>query len=176
MFQFNETTLNEFRAIVKRYPADKSKSALIPALHLAQRENNGYLNSAAMNYVADLLGLKHVEAYDTATFYSMFNMKPVGKYVIEYCRTGPCAISGGEAILEYLKSKLGIKEEETTPDGLFTLKMMECLGGCGYAPLFQIGPIFYQNLTEEKVDALLADCRAGKIPTTVEAFQSMPTS
>ena len=173
MFQFSEKKLAEFQTLVTRYPADKSKSALIPALHIAQRENGGWLSAEAMDYVASLLHLKPVEVYEVATFYSMFNMKPVGRYVIEYCRTGPCAISGGERILAYIKSTLGIAEEETTADGLFTLKMMECLGGCGYAPLFQIGPTFYENLTEAKVDAILADCRNGVAKDTVAAFAAL---
>ncbi|MEY4926600.1 MAG: hypothetical protein RI894_1036 [Bacteroidota bacterium] len=173
MFQLSEKKLDEFRAIVNRYPADKSKSALIPALHIVQRENGGYLTTESMDYLAGLLQIKPIEVYEVATFYSMFNLKPVGKYVIEYCRTGPCAISGGERILEYIKAKLGIKEEETTPDGLFTLKMVECLGGCGYAPLFQIGSTFYENLTESRVDEIIEGCKNGTVKSSVEAFAAL---
>ena len=163
MFVLSETKLTELRDLVKRFPEGKHKSALIPALHIVQRANGGWLSPEAMDYTASVLTLKPIEVYEVATFYSMFNLKPVGRYVIEYCRTGPCAIVGGERILEYIKATLGIAEEETTADGMFTLKMMECLGGCGYGPLFQIGPVFYQNLTEAKVDEILADCRSGKI-------------
>ncbi len=173
MFQFSEKKLTEFRAIVSRYPSDKSKSALIPALHLVQRENGGYLSTESMDYLAGLLNIKPIEVYEVATFYSMFNLKPVGKFVIEYCRTGPCSISGGEHILEYIKTKLGIKEEETTADGMFTLKMMECLGGCGYAPLFQIGSTFYEHLTEARVDEIIDGCKNGTIKNSVEAFAAL---
>jgi NADH-quinone oxidoreductase subunit E len=108
-----------------------------------------------MDYVASVLQLKPIEVYEVASFYSMFNLKPVGKCVLEVCHTGPCAINGGEALVEYLSKKLNIKVGETTADGMFTLKAVECLGSCGTAPMLQCGKDFFENLTDEKVDTML---------------------
>jgi NADH-quinone oxidoreductase subunit E len=112
-----------------------------------------------MDYVASLLDLQPIEVYEVATFYSMFNLEKVGKYVLEVCHTGPCAICGGEEIIEYLKKKLNINIGETTSDGLFTLRTVECLGGCGYAPVMQVNNEFHEFLTPEKIDILLEDLR-----------------
>ncbi len=142
-----------------RYPDGKQKSALIPVLHLAQEENGGWLSTEAMDHVAELLSILPIEVYEVATFYTMFNLKPVGKYVFEVCRTGPCMLNGSDNIIEYIKEKLSIKEGETTPDGMFTLKPAECLGACGYAPMMQLGKHYREHLTKEKVDAIIDECR-----------------
>jgi NADH-quinone oxidoreductase subunit E len=113
-----------------------------------------------MDYVASLLNLPPIEVYEVATFYTMFNMKPVGKYVLEVCRTGPCMLRGSDQIIDHIKKKLSIQEGETTADGLFTLKPAECLGACGYAPMMQLGKHFREHLTIEKVDALLEELKA----------------
>jgi NADH-quinone oxidoreductase subunit E len=112
-----------------------------------------------MNYVAELLQLKHVEVYEVATFYSMYNLKPVGKYLFEVCHTGPCMVRGSDNIISYIKEKLNINIGETTEDGLFTLKTVECLGACGYAPMMQLGKFYKEHLTKEKVDQIIDDCR-----------------
>ena len=125
--------LKKVREIIERYPEGKQKSALLPVLHLAQEENGGWLSVEAMDHVADLLQLKRIEVYEVATFYSMYNLKPVGRYVFEVCQTGPCMLNGSDGIIEYIKKTLGIGVGETTADGLFTLKTVECLGACGYA-------------------------------------------
>lgn len=143
-----------------RYPEGKQKSALIPLLHMAQEEFGGWLDVPVMDYVASLLSINPIEVYEVATFYTMFNMKPVGKYVLEVCRTGPCMLCGSDQIIEHIKQKLGIKEGETTADGLFTLKPAECLGACGYAPMMQLGKFYKEHLTIEKVDVLLDELRA----------------
>ena len=127
MIKFSEEKLKEANAIIARYPEGKQKSALIPLLHMAQDENNGWLSVEAMNYVAELLQLKPIEVYEVATFYSMYNLKPVGKYIFEVCQTGPCMINGSDDIIEYIYQKLGIRPGETSADGLFTLKTVECL-------------------------------------------------
>lgn len=158
--QFSEEKLSKVKEIIARYPEGKQKSALIPVLHLAQEEFGGWLDVPVMDYVAGLLQLTPIEVYEVATFYTMFNMKPVGKYVLEVCQTGPCMICGSDQIIEHIKNKLGIKEGETTPDGLFTLKPAECLGACGYAPMMQLGKFYKEHLTIEKVDALLDKLRA----------------
>ena len=159
MVKFSEEKLNKVKEIVARYPDGKQKSALIPVLHLAQDTFGGWLDVPVMDYVAELLSLKPIEVYEVATFYSMFNTKPVGKYLLEVCRTGPCMVNGSDDIIEYIKAKLGINEGETTPDGLFTLKPAECLGACGYAPMMQLGKHFREHLTKEKVDAIIEECR-----------------
>lgn len=160
MIQFSQEKLDKVAEIIARYPEGKQKSALIPLLHLAQEEFGGWLDVQVMDYVASLLAINPIEVYEVATFYTMFNMKPVGKYVLEVCRTGPCMLCGSDQIIEHIKQKLGIKEGETTADGLFTLKPAECLGACGYAPMMQLGKFYKEHLTIEKVDVLLDELRA----------------
>lgn len=159
MVKFNDTQLQEFNRLVSRYPRDKQKSALLPVLHLAQDSFGGWLSAESMDYVAELLNLKPIEVYEVATFYSMYNLKPVGKYLFEVCHTGPCMISGSDNIVDYIKSKLGIGVGETTADGMFTLKTVECLGACGYAPMMQLGKHYKEHLTKEKVDQIIEECR-----------------
>ncbi|OJV55840.1 MAG: NAD(P)H-dependent oxidoreductase subunit E [Bacteroidetes bacterium 43-16] len=159
MIQFSQEKLDKVAEIIARYPEGKQKSALIPLLHLAQETFGGWLDVPVMDYVASLLSINPIEVYEVATFYTMFNMKPVGKYVLEVCRTGPCMLCGSDQIIEHIKQKLGIKEGETTGDGLFTLKPAECLGACGYAPMMQLGKFYKEHLTIEKVDKLLDELR-----------------
>jgi NADH-quinone oxidoreductase subunit E len=159
MVKFSDEKLKKVDEIVARYPAGKQKSALLPVLHLAQDEFGGWLSAETMDYVASLLKLEPIEVYEVATFYSMYNMKPVGRYVFDVCQTGPCMIRGCDEIIEHIKARLGIKVGETTPDGMFTLKTAECLGACGYAPMMQLGKYFRENLTPEKVDQIIDECR-----------------
>ncbi|RYZ47267.1 MAG: NAD(P)H-dependent oxidoreductase subunit E [Sphingobacteriales bacterium] len=159
MIKFSEEKLNKVQEIIGRYPEGKHKSALIPLLHMAQDENGGWLDVESMDYVAGLLNILPIEVYEVATFYTMFNLKPVGRYVFEVCRTGPCMLNGSDQIIDYIKDKLGISEGQTTPDGLFTLKPAECLGACGYAPMMQLGKTFREHLTPEKVDQIIEECR-----------------
>jgi NADH-quinone oxidoreductase subunit E len=159
MIQFNEQQMAEFNRLVARYPEGKQKSALLPALHLAQDTFGGWLSSETMDYVASLLHIEPIEVYEVATFYSMYNLKPVGKHLFEVCQTGPCMLNGSDNIIDYIKEKLGIKVGETTADGMFTLKTVECLGACGYAPMMQMGKTYREHLTKEKVDAIIAECR-----------------
>ena len=158
--QFSEEKLNKVKEIIARYPEGKQKSALIPVLHLAQEAFGGWLSAETMDYVATLLQLEPIEVYEVATFYSMFNLKPVGTYLFEVCQTGPCMVSGSDQIIDYIKNKLGIGVGETTADGLFTLKTVECLGACGYAPMMQLGKHYREHLTPAKVDEIISECRA----------------
>ncbi|HXS35114.1 MAG TPA: NAD(P)H-dependent oxidoreductase subunit E [Flavipsychrobacter sp.] len=157
MVKFSEEKLNKANEIIARYPEGKQKSALLPILHLAQDEFGGWLDVPVMDYVATLLKIEPIEVYEVATFYSMYHLKPVGKYVLEVCQTGPCMLNGSDEIIEHIKNRLGINEKETTPDGLFTLKPVECLGACGYAPMMQLGKNYKEFLTKDKVDALLTE-------------------
>ena len=143
--------------IIKRYPEGRQKSALLPLLHLAQAEFGGWLSPDTMDYVASILNLKPIEVYEVASFYTMYNLRPVGKCVLEVCRTGPCMLRGSDDIIEYLENKLGIKDGETTPDGMFTLKTVECLASCGTAPMMQVGDNYLENLSCEKLDGILDD-------------------
>ena len=162
-FKYSPQALAEVQGLMKKYPEGRHKSAIIRALHIAQEENDGWLSIAAMDHVAEVLSITPIEVYEVATFYSMYNLQPVGKYVLEFCHTGPCAIQGAERLIAYTQKKLGIKTGETTADGLFTLKEVECLGACGYAPMMQVGEFFHERLNEEKMDRFIEDCRAGKI-------------
>jgi NADH-quinone oxidoreductase subunit E len=160
MIQFNETSLKKVAEIIARYPEGKQKSALLPVLHMAQVEFGGWLAVPVMDYVASLLQIEPIEVYEVASFYSMYNLKPVGKHLFEVCQTGPCMLNGSDNIIDYIKQKLNIGVGETTADGMFTLKTVECLGACGYAPMMQFGKTYREHLTKEKVDLIIEECRA----------------
>lgn len=160
MIQFSEEKLQKVNELISHYPQGKQKSALLPLLHIAQQEFGNWLDAPVMDYVAELLNIQPIEVYEVATFYSMYNLKPVGKYMFEVCQTGPCMLNGSDDIIAYIGEKLGIKPGETTKDGMFTLKTVECLGACGYAPMMQLGKNYREHLTKEKVDALIEECRA----------------
>ena len=157
--RFSNDALALVNKIMKRYPEGRQKSAILPVLHLAQAEFDGWLSVPVMDYVASILKIQPVEVYEVASFYSMFNLKPVGKCLIEVCRTGPCWLMGAEDIVRYIGKKLSIKDGETTADGMFTLKTVECLASCGTAPMMQIGEKYHENLTPEKCDSILNEYR-----------------
>ena len=154
---FSPEMAEKVQVLFSRYPPGRQKSALLPLLHMAQEEFGGYLTVDLMDHIAGLIGINPIEVYEVATFYSMYNLDKVGKYVIEVCQTGPCAMCGGESILDYLQEKLKINNGETTADGLFTLKTAECLGACGYAPVMQINTKIYEFLTKEKIDNIIEE-------------------
>ncbi len=166
--QFSAEGLAKAKKIIARYPEGKQKSALLPVLHLAQDEFDGWLDVPAMDYVASLLQLEPIEVYEVATFYSMYNLKPVGKYIFEVCQTGPCMLNGSDGIIDYIQQRLNIKPGETTADGLFTLKTVECLGACGYAPMMQLGKTYREHLTREKVDRIIEECKSKQHYNTVD--------
>ncbi len=159
MIQFSEEKLKEVQRLISAYPEGKQKSAVLPVLHLAQQEFGGWLDVPVMDYVASLLNILPIEVYEVATFYSMYNLKPVGRYMFEVCQTGPCMINGSDDIIKYIHDKLSIKPGETTNDGMFTLKVVECLGACGYAPMMQMGKNYREHLTKEKIDKIIEECR-----------------
>ena len=153
--RFSDEALATIKKLMGRYPEGKSKSALLPVLHVAQAEGNGWLSPEVMDYVAELMGLQSIEVYEVASFYSMYNLAPVGKCVLDVCRTSSCWTRGADDIIDYIGKKLNIRPGETTADGMFTLKTVECLGSCGTAPMLQCGAEYHENLTEAKVDSLL---------------------
>ena len=154
---FSPETEALMQSIIRRYPEGRHKSALLPLLHIAQAESDGWLDVPVMNRVAAILKLQPIEVYEVASFYSMFHMKPVGNCLIEVCRTSSCWLRGAYDIVHHIENRLGIKEGETTPDGKFTLRTVECLGSCGTAPMLQIGEKYHENLTMEKVDKLIEE-------------------
>lgn len=154
--EFTSDMISKFDEIITRYPKGKQKSALLPILHLVQAEY-GWLSTESMDRVAVYLNLQAIEVYEVATFYTMFFLRPQGKFVLEVCRTGPCCLVGAEKIMNHIENTLGVKEGEITTDGKFSWRGVECLAACGMAPVLQIGPeyTFYENLTEESVDQLI---------------------
>lgn len=157
---FTPEMITKFQELVSRYPEGRQKSALLPILHLVQAEY-GWVSAPAMDKVAEFLHIQPIEVYEVASFYTMYFLKPQGKYVLEVCRTGPCCLVGAEKIMQHIETKLGVKEGEVTEDGLFSWRGVECLAACGMAPVLQIGPeyTFYENLTEGKVDELIENLR-----------------
>lgn len=147
---------DEIAEILGRYPV--RRSALIPLLYLAQRDQ-GFITEGAMKEIAALLHLTPPQVYETVTFYTMLNLKKVGRFHIQVCKSLMCALVGSDTLIGWIKTKLGIGPGETTPDGLFTLSAVECLAACGTAPMMQINDDYYERLTEEKVDRILADLR-----------------
>lgn len=158
--KFSPEAFELVQKIIKRYPEGKQKSAILPVLHIAQAEFDGWLSPEVMDYVATILSIQPIEVYEVASFYSMFNLKPVGKCLIEVCRTGPCWLMGAEDVVRYIEKKLNIKDGETSKDGMFTLKTVECLAACGSAPMMQVGETYHENLTMEKVDTILDDYKS----------------
>ncbi|MFQ5455573.1 MAG: NADH-quinone oxidoreductase subunit NuoE [Nitrospirota bacterium] len=149
---FTEEKEQEVKKIIGYYP--EKRSALIPLLHFSQDEL-GYISEDVMVYLAKILDLTPAQVYEVATFYTMFNLKPVGRYLIQVCRNISCSLLGAESLIDYLKERLGIDVGETTPDGMFTLKTVECLASCGTAPVIQINNDYYENLDKKKVNDIL---------------------
>jgi NADH-quinone oxidoreductase E subunit len=149
---FSETGRAEFERLLTRYP--DRKAVILPALHLAQKEF-GYVSDEAIVYIAGLVGASPAEIEGVATFYTMYNRKPVGKYHVQICRNLSCSLLGAEHLIEHVSKKLGVRPGETTPDGKFTLAKVECLGSCGTAPVMQVNDEYHENLTVESIDRIL---------------------
>jgi NADH-quinone oxidoreductase subunit E len=150
--EFSPETLKKFEETVSRYP--KKEAAMLPVLYLAQQEF-GYLSPEAIDYVAKLMGQSPARVHGVVSFYTMYNMKPIGRHHIQVCRTLSCALGGAEKITDFIKKKLAIELGQTTADGRFTLSEVECLASCGTAPMMQINDDYYENLNEEKVTEIL---------------------
>ncbi|WP_035559208.1 complex I 24 kDa subunit family protein [Hymenobacter sp. IS2118] len=158
--QFSAAAQAEIKRLLTHYPDDRSKSALLPILHIAQAEFGGWVSPEVQDLVAETLNIKPIEVYEVSSFYTMYNLKLVGKHVLEICRTGPCMLRGSDELTEHLERITGAKVGETSPDGLFTLKEVECLAACGFAPVVQVREQYYEQLdTTEAVDAMLNDLR-----------------
>ncbi|MDB5262869.1 MAG: dehydrogenase [Adhaeribacter sp.] len=155
--QFSEAAMAEIRRYISHYPAERKKSAILPVLHIAQAEFGGWVSPQVQEKVAEILDIQPIEVFEVASFYTMFNLKPVGKHVLEVCRTGPCMLRGADGLIEHLENRLGCHVGKTSPDGLFTLKTVECLAACGMGPMLQIREKYYENLDPQKMDQLLND-------------------
>lgn len=158
-----EALMHRIKELINHYPEDKRKSALLPVLHEVQDAHDNWLSINLQDKVAEILNIKPIEVYEVVSFYTMFNRKPIGKYMLEFCQTSACCLKGTEDLIEYTCKKLGVGLNEITPDGLFEVRGVECLGACGYAPMLQLGDFYQENLTEEKVDKLIADCKNNTI-------------
>ena len=172
--KFSDAAMADIQRYISHYPEGRQKSAILPILHIAQAEFGGWVSPEVMDKVAEILDIQPIEVYEVATFYTMFNLKPVGKHVLEVCRTGPCCLRGADQLIDMLKEKLGVEEGGTSADGMFTLKPVECLASCGTGPMLQLREKFYENLdTEERVDAFLEQMRNTEVETPyhVAAYQ-----
>ena len=154
-FSFSKENLNQAKAIIKKYPEGRQRSAILPLLDMAQRQHGGWLGVEVIEYVADMLEMPYMRAYEIASFNSMFNLNPVGKYHIQICGTTPCWLRGAEDIKNSCEKTLKIKTSETTKDGLFTLSEVECLGACVNAPLVQINDDYYEDLTPDLMNDVI---------------------
>jgi len=161
-FTFSAENLQRAETICARYPEGRQASATIALLDLAQRQNGGWLSPEAIEYVAQYLKVAPIRIYEVASFYSMFNTKPVGKYFIQVCRTTPCWLRGSDGITETCKKKLGVGLREVSEDGLFSVIEVECLGACANAPMVQINDHYYEDLTPERMAEIIDRLRAGE--------------
>jgi len=165
-FEFTPENIERAQAHIAKYPHGRQASAVLPLLDLAQRQSGGWLPLAAMHHVADLLEMPRIRVYEVATFYTMLNLRPVGRYLLQACTTTPCWLRGSDAVVAACEQKLGIGIGGTSEDGLFTLVEVECLGACVNAPILQVNDDFYEDLDAASTEALIDALRAGKPPPT----------
>ena len=163
-FAFTAENVERAKAFIARYPEGRQQSAVMPLLDLAQRQGDGWLPRDAIDTVADMLAMPRIRAYEVASFYTMFNTEPVGRHLVQLCRTTPCWLRGSEDILAACKETLGIGLGETTGDGLFTLVEVECLGACCNAPMMQIDDDYYEDLDADSTRRILEALRRGETP------------
>lgn len=161
-FEFSEDNQKKVKEIIAKYPTDRKKSAVMPLLDLAQRQNDNWISKDVISKIATTLEMPEIKVYEVASFYTMYNLEPVGKYLLQFCKTTPCMLRGIDKIVKDCEKKLGIKMNQTTADGLFTLKEVECLGACVNAPMVQINDDFVEDLTSENFLNILNELQDGK--------------
>lgn len=161
-FEFNKENYQKAKEIIAKYPQAREKSAVMGLLDLAQRQNNGWLTREAMDYIASVINIAPIRVYEVATFYSMYNLKPVGKFLVQICTTTPCQLRGAEQIMAACKKHLGVELNQTTIDELFTIKEVECLGACVNAPMVQINDDYYEDLSQDKIVEILELLKSGR--------------
>ncbi|MGE0754944.1 MAG: NADH-quinone oxidoreductase subunit NuoE [Alphaproteobacteria bacterium] len=163
-FVFNEENLKKASKIIARYPEGRQQSAVMPLLTLAQKQNANWLSKEVMDYVADMLAMPPVRVYEVASFYTMYNLEPVGKHLLEVCTTTPCWLRGSDEVVAACKKYLGIGLNQTTPDGKFTLREVECLGACVNAPMCSIDGKYYEDLSGKIMTNILEDYLRNNTP------------
>jgi NADH-quinone oxidoreductase E subunit len=163
-FEFTPENLEQAKRIIAKYPSGRQASAVLPLLDLAQRQHDNWLPRAAMDYVGRMLDMAPIRVYEVATFYTMFNLKPVGKYLLQACTTTPCWLRGSDDVVAACERKLGIHVGETTEDGMFTLAEAECLGACVNAPVLWVNDDFYEDLDGPRTEHILDALRRGEVP------------
>jgi len=161
-FEFNQANKIKVEEILKKYPSNRKKSAVMPLLDLAQRQNQNWISKGVIEKIATILEMPEIKVYEIASFYTMYNLKPVGKFLLQFCKTTPCMLRGIDQIIKDCEKKLGIKIDQTTADSLFTLKEVECLGACVNAPVVQINDDYFEDLTSEKFQQILDDLKNGE--------------
>ncbi len=161
-FEFSAENLKNIEEILAKYPTTRKKSAVMPLLDLAQRQNNNWVSKDVIETIAKILEMPEIKVYEVASFYTMYNLQPVGKYLLQFCKTTPCMLRGIDQLMKIAEEKLGIKMDETTNDGLFTLKEVECLGACVNAPIVQVNDDFFEDLNKENFLKIIDDLQAGK--------------
>ena len=161
-FIFNPENQIKVKEILAKYPTDRKKSAVMPLLDLAQRQNNNWISKDIIAHIAQIIEIPEIKVYEVASFYTMYNLKPVGKYLIQFCKTTPCMLRGIDSIIKACEEKFGIDIDQTTADGLFTFKEVECLGACVNAPVVQINDDFVEDLTVNNFLKILEDLKNGK--------------
>ena len=170
-FAFTAENMDTAKAVIAKYPAGWQASAVMPLLDIAQRQNGGHLTQAAMDHIARVLDMPTIRVYEVATFYTMYNHKPIGKHHVQVCTNLPCWLRGSDEIMGTCKKFLGVGNHESTEDGIFTLTEVECLGACVNAPMMQIGDDYYEDLDTDSTLAILSELKAGKTPKTGSQIQ-----
>ena len=154
-FQFSEENLNQAKKIIKKYPEKKQASALMPLLYLVQKQNENWISLVAMKYLAKMLAIPYIQVYEVATFYSMYNLSPVGKYFVQVCTTTPCMIRGAEKLVDVCKNKISQNQNELSANKICSWMEVECLGACVNAPMLQINEDYFEDLDEEKTKEII---------------------
>ena len=176
-FEFTKANFEAAKTHIAKYPEGRQASAVMPLLNIAQKQCGGWLPKVAMDYIASILSMAPVRVYEVASFYTMYNLEPVGKYLIEICGTTPCWLRGSDEITKSLEKYLGIKMNETTKDGMFTLREVECLGACVNAPMMQIGDYYYEDLDKNNVIEIIKKLQSNqkpKVGTQIKRQTSAP--
>ena len=171
VFAFTAENMDAAKAVIAKYPDGWQASAVMPLLDMAQRQNGGHLTQAAMDHIARILDMPTIRVYEVATFYTMYNHKPIGKHHVQVCTNLPCWLRGSDEIMGTCQKLLGVGNNESTEDGMFTLTEVECLGACVNAPMMQIGDDYYEDLDTNATLAILSELKAGKTPKTGSQIQ-----
>ena len=163
-FEFNDKNIELAKKMINNYPEGKQQSAVMSLLYLAQRQNNNWIPLAAMKYIAKFLNMPYIKVYEVATFYSMYNLSPVGKFFYQVCTTTPCMLRGAYKLVDVCKKKISNKENEISSDGNSSWMEVECLGACINAPMIQINDEYYEDLDEKKLENIIEQTMKGKTP------------